>query len=134
MSEGNDAKCRQGLPRSFRNINSLWVCIFSLTAIVGPTVLQELGEAVSSDGGGGLSLLRVAGGCGRGLSGKCVHGTQELICDASGLAEPAEQGAVDCGRVVPDRVLPGEEETRHGLREGKTYLTSVLDCTNIMRN
>lgn len=67
------------------------------------------------DGGGGLGLLRVAGGCGRGLSGECVHGTQELVGDASCLAETAEQGAVNRGRVVPDGVLPGEEEARDRL-------------------
>jgi len=63
-----------------------------------------------------MSLLRVAGGCGRGLSGERVHGAQELVGDASGFAEPAEQGAVHRGGVVPDRVLPGEEEARHRLR------------------
>lgn len=69
-----------------------------------------------SDAGGGLSLLRVAGGCGSGLPGKRVHGTEELICNASGLTEPTEQGAVDCGRVIPDGVLSREEETRNRLR------------------
>lgn len=76
--------------------------------------LQELRESIS-DAGGGLSLLRVAGSRGSGLSGKCVHGTQELVCDASGLAQPAEQRAVNCSGVIPDCVLPGEEETRDGL-------------------
>ena len=127
----------QSVVRDFRDLSemSFWVCIFSLTARV--LSVQEPGEAVSSDGGGGLSLLRVAGCCGRGLSGKRVHGAQELIGDASGLAEPAEQGAVNRGRVVPDRVLPGEEETRHGLRGGKkkkTYLTPILDCPKVRRN
>lgn len=65
---------------------------------------------------GRLRLLWVAGSCGRGLSGQRVHGTQELVGDASGLTEPAEQGAVDRGGVIPDRVLPGEEETRDRLR------------------
>lgn len=75
---------------------------------------QEMGESFSH-ARGGLSLRRVAGGCGRGLSGECVHGTQELICNTSCLAEPTEQGAVDCSRVIPDGVLPGEEETRDRL-------------------
>ena len=87
---------------------------------------QELGEAIS-DAGGGLGLLRVAGSCGSGLSGQRVHGTQELICNASGLAEPAEQGTVDRGRVIPDCVLPGEEETRDRLKR-ETTLSSMLDC------
>lgn len=68
-----------------------------------------------SDARGGLSLLRVAGGCRSGLSGKRVHGTEELICDATGLAETAQQGAVDCGRVIPDGVLTSEEQTRDRL-------------------
>lgn len=85
--------------------------------MVGLTVWswQELREEIS-DAGGGLSLLRVAGGCGSCLSGQRVHGTQELIRNASGLSEPAEQGAVDCGGVIPDGVLPREEETRDRLR------------------
>lgn len=70
-----------------------------------------------SGAGGGRSLLRVAGGGGRGLSGEGVHGAQELVGDASGLAEPAEEGAVDRGGVIPDGVLAGEEQTRDGLRE-----------------
>lgn len=68
-----------------------------------------------SDAGGGLSLLRVAGGRGGGPSGKSVHGTQELVRDAAGLTEPAEQGAVNRGGVIPDGVLPGEEESRDRL-------------------
>lgn len=119
VSKGKDAKLCLGLPRSFayRNINSLSKLLYSLkNAVVGLLVRswQEQGEGIS-DAGGGLSLLRVAGGCGSGLSGKRVHGTQELICNASGLTEPAEQGAVDCGGVIPDGVLPGEEETRDRL-------------------
>ncbi len=100
---------------------------FLKNAVVGLTVRswQELGEGIS-DAGGGLSLLRVAGGCGSGPSGERVHGTQELIRNASGLAEPAEQGAVDCSGVIPDGVLPGKEETRDRLgvggEEGKTTL------------
>lgn len=78
--------------------------------------MDLLGREVILDTGGGLNLLGVAGGCGRGLSGKGVHGTQELICDASGLAQPAEQGAVDCGWVISDGVLPSKEETRNRLR------------------
>lgn len=74
-----------------------------------------LRREVSLDTGGGLNLLGVAGGCGRGLSGKGVHGTQELICDASGLAQPAEQGAVDGGWVISDGVLPSKEETGNRL-------------------
>lgn len=70
-----------------------------------------------SDGGGRLGLLRVAGGCGRGLTGKRVHGAQELIRDAAGLTQPAEQGAVDCGGVISDGVLPGEEEAWDRLTE-----------------
>lgn len=68
-----------------------------------------------SDSGGRLGLLRVAGGCGRGLTGQRVHGAQELIRDAASLAEPAEQGAMDCGGVISDGVLPGEEEARDRL-------------------
>lgn len=87
---------------------------------------QELGEAIS-DAGGRLGLLRVAGSCGSGLSGQRVHGTQELICNASGLAEPAEQGTMDRSGVIPDCVLPGEEETRDRLKR-ETTLSSMLDC------
>lgn len=82
--------------------------------MVGLTVPLLAGTV--SDTGGGLGLLRVAGGCGGGLPGERVHGTEELVCDASGLAEPAEQGAVNRGRVIPDGVLAGEEQTRDGLR------------------
>lgn len=102
--------------------------------MVGLTVWswQELGKAISH-AGGGLSLLRVAGGRGSGLSGERVHGTQELICDASGLAEPAEQGTVDCSGVIPDGVLPGEEETRDRLR-GEKKNHSELDVGLSRRN
>lgn len=72
-----------------------------------------------SDGGGRLGLLRVAGGGGRGLARERVHGAQELIRDAAGLAQPAEQGAVDCGGVISDGVLPGEEEAWDGLKGRK---------------
>lgn len=72
-----------------------------------------------SDSGGRLGLLGVAGGCGRGLARKRVHGAQELIRDAAGLTQPAEQGAVDCGGVISDGVLPGEEEAWDGLKERK---------------
>lgn len=70
----------------------------------------------ASDGGGGLRLLRVASGGGRGLSGQRVHGAQELVGDPAGLAKAAQQGAVNGGRVVSDGVLTGEEEPRDGLR------------------
>lgn len=69
----------------------------------------------TSGAGGGLRLLRVAGGCGSGLPGQRVHGAQELVGDASGLAEAAEQGTVDRGGIVPDGVLTGEEEARNRL-------------------
>lgn len=72
-----------------------------------------------SDRGGGLGLLRVGGGRGRGLSWECVHGAQELVGDASCLAEPAEQSAVDGGRVVSDRVFAAEEEPGDGLAGGR---------------
>lgn len=74
-----------------------------------------------------MSLLRVTGSCGSGLPGKRVHGPQELISDASGLAQPAEQGAVDCGGVIPDRVLPREEQARDGLSGGEA-LNDVELC------
>lgn len=64
-------------------------------------------------------MLRVAGGRGRGLARKRVHGAQELIRDAAGLAQPAQQGAVDRGGVISDGVLPGEEEAWDGLTETK---------------
>ena len=87
-----------------------------------------------SDAGGGLSLLRVAGSCRSGLSGKSVHGTEELICDATGLAEPAQQGTMNCGRVIPDGVLTGEEQTRDRLggKEKKNALRLMLDCPDII--
>lgn len=66
--------------------------------------------------GSRLSLRRVAGGRGSGLSGKRVHGAQELVGDAPGFPEAAEQGAVNCGGVVSDGVLAGEEEAGDGLR------------------
>lgn len=68
------------------------------------------------DSRGGLGLLRVVGGGGCGLSGECVHGAQELVSDASCLSEPAEQGAVNCGWVIPDGVLTGKEQARDRLR------------------
>lgn len=91
-----------------------------------------------SDAGGGLRLLRVAGSCGSGLSGQRVHGTQKLICDAPGLTEPAEQGAVNCGWVIPDGVLTSKEQTGDRLKgeeKKKTHtLRSMLDCPNIIKN
>lgn len=79
-----------------------------------------------SDAGSGLRLLGVTGGGGRGLSGECVHCAEELICDASGFPEAAEQGAVDCSGVISDGVFAGEEQTRDGLEEKKQKQTSFL--------
>lgn len=98
-----------------------------MSAVYGPTFLmncyicqtvlnwQKLGKTVS-DAGGGLRLLRVTGSCGSGLSGQRVHGTQELICDAPGLPEPAEQGAMNCSGVIPDGVLTSEEQAGDRLK------------------
>lgn len=91
---------------------------FSHTLLVNGVSQRPEAARTPSHTGGGLSLRRVAGSCGSGLSGKCVHGTKELIRDASGLAQPAEEGAVDSGGVVPDGVLSGKEQTRDGLKEG----------------
>lgn len=66
------------------------------------------------DAGGGLK-----GGGGRGLSGEGVHGAQELVCDASRLSQAAEQGTMHRGWVIPDSVLPSEEQTRDRLRKGE---------------
>ena len=70
------------------------------------------------DAGGRLGLRGVAGGRGGGLPRQGVHGPQELVCDAARLPQAAEQGAVHRGRVVPDGVLPREEQPRDGLRRG----------------
>lgn len=66
--------------------------------------------AVPSHGG---SLL---GGHPRGgLAGQGVHGPQELVGDAAGLAQPAQQRPVHRGRVVADGVFAREEQPRDGL-------------------
>lgn len=62
-------------------------------------------------------MLRVAGASGSGLSGKCVHGTEELICDAAGLSKTTEECPVNCSRIVSDGVLTSEEETRDRLQK-----------------
>lgn len=84
------------------------------------------GPVWTSHTGGGLCLLGVAGGCGYGLPRQSVHGSQELVSDASGLPEPAEKCAVDGGGVIPDGVLAGEEQTWNRLKEagGKKQLQS----------
>lgn len=64
-------------------------------------------------------MLRVAGASGSGLSGKCVHGTEELICDAAGLSKTTEECPVNCSRIVSDGVLTSEEETRDRLQKKK---------------
>lgn len=51
----------------------------------------------------------------RGLAGQGVHGPQELVGDAAGLAQAAQQRAVHRGRVVADGVLTREEQPRDGL-------------------
>lgn len=72
-------------------------------------------RTVSDGGGSGLSLRWVVGGGGRGLPGERVHGAKELVCDAPGLAEAAEEGTVYRGWVVPNCVLAGEEESGNRL-------------------
>lgn len=64
-------------------------------------------------------MLRVAGASGSGLSGKCVHGTEELICDAAGLSKTTEECPVNCSGIVSDGVLTSEEETRDRLQKKK---------------
>lgn len=97
-----------------------------LKAMTGQTE-QEPRESFSH-ARSGLGLWRVAGSCGRSLSRECVHGSQELICDASSLPESTEEGTVDCGGVISDGVLPGEEKARHGLKgkEEKTLISLTL--------
>lgn len=98
-----------------RSFSSFWV---NHSIYLG-TATDKTNTGLVSDGGSGRSLLRIAGGCGRGLSRQRVHGSQELIGDATGLSEPAEQGAVNRGRVVSDGVLAGKEQARNRLWKKK---------------
>lgn len=112
--------------KCFGSFSSFWVnpSIFLWTATDDA---KETNTGLVSDGGSGRSLLRVAGGCGRGLSRQCVHGPQELVGDAPGLSEPTEQGAVNRGRVVSDGVLAGKEQARNGLWKKKKRINQMLN-------
>lgn len=62
----------------------------------------------------------------RGEGSWCVGGTQQEVAHLACLPEPAEQGAMDCGRVVPHRVLTSKEQTwpkksmnERGKKEGR---------------
>jgi hypothetical protein len=55
-----------------------------------------------------------------GLARQGVHGSQELVCDASCFSQPTQQSTMDCGWVVPDCMLSSEEESWDWLfQEGK---------------
>jgi len=85
--------------------------------------------SVSLDAGGRLALRGVAGRRRGGLPGQGVHGAQELVGDAARLAEPAEQRPVHRGRVVPDGVLPREEQPGDGLEGGG--MRGLTRCTKM---
>lgn len=82
-------------------------------------------RAWRSSGGPGAPLVALVRGShagsllgghsGRGLPGQGVHGPQELVGDAAGLAQPAQQRPVHRGRVVADRVLARKEQPGDGL-------------------
>lgn len=74
-----------------------------------------------SDAWGGLGVS--GGGI---LAGEGVHGPQELVGDAAGLPQSAQQRPMHRCRVIPNRVFSGKEETRNRLQHTHT---SISMCT-----
>lgn len=85
-----------------------------------------------------LSLCGLHAGRGLGVdSGRClawqrVHGSQELVCNPPCLSEPAEQGSVDSGWVVTNRMLTGKEQT--GNRLGRKQGEDIYKATKMYEN